>query len=452
MPSSDQDEIVARYIERLSELEADPAEPDLDAEKLAAIAVEVGIDEEQLALAEREVSRRLEEARSLASDGPYAEADLAVRVAADLAPFSAQPKRVRFEVALSRYLVERTEPAAEACQRSAEAALAAAPDDETLRAEVRAFRKRRQLAPPAARRSSAAGWVAGLGLAGLIAGLGTVWLLADSGPEESGSEPGVWVPPAEVREVRSGKPTQTATATARQTGPRQVPVELVTTAAVEGLAIITHASVLDVYPDSAFYRLKLEWENRTAAELHQLAVRVELLDASGEVAHVETAEPVADRDEPLRPGERRPFRALVRASERVHAARVVVTLGVAQPGAASYPAGPALPLAWDVPRPPGVDLALRQRAVAHRRHGFSGTRHFHELVFEVANQGAQPIQVLKLEIRYSDEAGQPLRRDATWLATSDGPPLRPGVTWTGRTVEILPTAVGGFTLAVIDVR
>jgi len=82
----------------------------------------------------------------------------------------------------------------------------------------------------------------------------------------------------------------------------------------------------------------------------------------------------------------------------------------------------------------------------------SGDKHFHELVFDLTNTGNRPIQVLKLEIRYDDAAGQPLGTDGTWLATSDGPALRPGVTWVGRTVEIVPQAVGGFSLSAIDAR
>lgn len=418
MQQHEEDALVARYIERLTELEQQGSGK-LGHDDLTAIARELGADDALLEKAKATADARFGETVQQIEAGDLDAAALRLRVARDLAPFD--------------------------------------PRGPALEQRIATARRRR-------RTPMLVGFFAAFGLT-----LGIFFASRHAPPPSPPPAPATRpvVPPAPTPRTPPPpiKPAPEAPTRPTPSGNRShhaVPVTLeVESKALEasGGKIVLRQPVVEhrVYTrgeGKGFLHAALELGylgGEGSGTVTRLTGRIELLDAEGAPLASHPFEVVRRYDSPMRAGDYRSVAATARAPTEpiASSARVIVelvTVGAPPPPDAAE--RPSLPLQWRVQRPAGLALEIRERAFTVRP---SGNKHFHQLELEVQPRGAS-LGLLRLEVRFFDAGGELIEVQTPYVTTSSQPALLDGTQRQVRRVALLEKAAARYEIAVLQLQ
>ncbi len=407
------------------------------------MALDVGLTEDDLLAAEAHATEELQRGRNFLQSGLIDDAITSLQEAASLRPHDADALRALAAALQARWGRTGRDADADEAERVLRQLILVSPAERKAYDDLAALRRQRDgdvLAPPAAvARRTRSVVVAAAAVCVLIAGGAVAFIL-------------VKAPAPQPARGQLASPSGSTSAPAPEREPsRDLPVSLEVDGDLAGLTLDIQKSRLDVYDDSTWYRLTGELFNGAASELHELQVKVEILDEEGAVIAAEHETWLSDSEPPARRGDRRAVEVLTQdvtpAARSVRLSRHLATL---QPGAAQYPEAPVMPLLWAVPKPGAADLVLRER---HRQE----SEHFdhdwaYTLTFEVENTGQVAFTHLEIEVRFYDADGDRIAVDYTHVATTSGPALRPGRTWVDSIIEITEERATRLEWAVRDAR
>lgn len=399
------------FIERVLKLQAERTKT-LTPEELRSLALEVGATEDDLAAAAVEAKKRHERGQGHARHQRWGDAIVEFREACALAPHTVEFMHDLAVAYAARWRSEGDGPdrqtAVDLCRRCIE--IDASHDA--------SFALLNDLEKQAARRSTI-WWIAGA--AALIAALGGGWAISQRTP------PPAPRPPPAPPPAPAPPPVPTVSATTASTATEVLPsstLEVDFTAGDSGLSLETRHSHLDNYDDHSFYRLRGIVTNKSKKEIHELKLKLELLDKDGRVVgNPDIFEGFASYEPPMRPGDVTAVSELERTTSAVVAVRVSVHALQAQPAPPSYES--------DKPVKVHVGKATKpiQLVALERFSEVTGEAHeerTYEAHLEVRNASQLTIKGLKLEVRYLGPAGNLLAKDEAYVVATDDPAFRPG--------------------------
>ncbi|MEM9246305.1 MAG: bacterial transcriptional activator domain-containing protein [Cyanobacteria bacterium P01_F01_bin.153] len=461
--SSHADDIVTRYIQRISEL--NHFKKKLPNQKeLEAIALEMGMDEADIKLAKAEARACLQRARTYSRAGRWEDA-IAEFERASLVPITDADTLLEWAQAhQGRYQETRESLHREKGQRLARQCLGIAPDsqkaaqllnqlDEIARSSPR--NSPRSAPPPVRRKTS--GVLANTGRAVavvlILAGVGAFgYLRAARVSQRSGA-------PVPVDAPVNAPNTQSKGVTSKSvsgTGTDTIPAELIVGENGAGLELETRNSGLTRYSNSTFYKAAFSLVNNTQQEISEADAQLEYLDSSGNVIHTKSIKIVSSLNATLRPGDRQPVTVIssnqqVSNLDKLSNVRLKTTYLKTAPAPASYPASPAGNFGWAAVQPPGADLkiGIRTEAVSSYQNGASN---YLNLVLEVTNTGSVNLSKLKLEVEVFDEQDQSLKTRPLSVSSTLMPPLVQGETRLMKTTIGVPRSPQKYTLMVVEAQ
>ncbi|MGD1939514.1 MAG: hypothetical protein ACFCA4_18470 [Cyanophyceae cyanobacterium] len=466
--SSRADDIVTRYIQRISELSHHKKKlPDQG--ELEAIALEMGMDEADIKLAKAEARACLQRARTYSRAGRWEDA-IAEFERASLVPITDADTLLEWAQAhQGRYQETRDSLHRDKAQRLARQCLGIAPDSQKaaqLLNQLDAIassspRSTPHGAPPPARRKTS-GVLANTGRAVavvlILAGVGAFgYLRAARVSSRSGSPVPVDAPVNAPNTQPKGVTSKGVTSkSVSGTGTETIPAELVVGENGAGLELETRNSGLTRYSNSTFYKAAFSLINNTQQEISEAEAQLEYLDSSGNVLHTKSVKIIGSLNATLRPGDRQPVTVIssdqqVPNLDKLSNVRLKTTYLKTAPAPASYPASPTGNFGWAAAQPPGADLkiGIRTEAVSSFQNGASN---YLNLVLEVTNAGSVNLSKLKLEVEVFDDQDQSLETRSVSVSSTLMPPLVQGETRLLKTTISVPRSPQKYTLMVVEAQ
>ncbi len=209
-----------------------------------------------------------------------------------------------------------------------------------------------------------------------------------------------------------------------ETDRQDIPITLLAEANSPDFYLNQESSFLRKNGNNFQYQLRASLINQDR-EIEALRLALALLDAEGKVRYEEVIE-VIEQDAPeVRPGDAIPISFLAR-SRRLDASITRAQLRVDfveayQPEPEPEPAQ-EIRLDWETPRLSGIELAWRER---YQTIQIEPDFFTHYLVWEYENTGEQPIQRLKVGIKWLDKNLRQVHEEELDVIEADAPLLQP---------------------------
>lgn len=425
----DQDALMGRYIERLSALDHPDAEP-LDEAGLADIARDVGISDAALRRAAQQADQLQLQGYAAMAAGQLDRAVDLMRLAAELAPGSAEAHLALGQAHAQRWQLDRRAADRQAAQRRANHAMALQPDSPgaarllaQLEAPLPAATQ-----PATAGSSRVPGWLtlaAGIGLGALLVIAGIAFRPAPPAPQEPVQPP---TPVQAVAPVAVAPVTPSRPASPKPAKPPAAALALTFDgSALPGLTLRRHAvrqGLIDVEVDAVL-------EQKSARVFKELLLEAALLDADGRVLLTSQEAFVGDFNPAVLQGDLVPVRLRLQGAEMPQGASVRLKVITAQFAVARTTAGkPSSPeLIWAMPAPAGVQLQVVDRFNDAKTIGANGKiwSRSHDAEWVLTNTGQRPIEQMQMAVRYLDDRGAiAFQSDEVHAVVNFLPTLDPG--------------------------
>lgn len=418
------EEALKAYIARILAVKADRS-ADLSADDLRAIALDLGLSEDDLAAGRAEAERYHQRGMGFLRHRRWADAVEELKAASALAPDRLDVCHALASAHAGRWHQDRHPVDRDAAEALARRCLDLAPDHEpsfvllnALDAPARSGSPRRWLKPAL---------LLGISLVSL-AGAMAAWDRR----------------PATVSAV----PASTA---ARPAPLVEVPVSLVADAKAAGIRLDARLSQLANYETSSYYKQAIALTNTGATEWQTLTLQAEYLDADGAVIAQKPVTALANHKASVRPGDVHLFNDLQRTTPRLQQVRLRVLVRQEVPIKAAKLVPRPLEATWATAAPAGVKLAFRERSGAVSRNAMFSTVYVKPVV-EIENTGSVTVKTLRMAISLYDAGNKLL---GTWehLAVSgEGMSLPPGETRLDNWIEQAPTSYHHYRLRVVEVE
>lgn len=421
MAHDDDGALLSAWIEQVGRMPAEADGPDERSYK--AVALELGLTEDDLARVEAAVEAHLARGRNYLSHGRAGDAVGELRQARTLAPWRPDIAHALAEAHAARFETRRDEADREAARALIRARLDRDPDHQPSYALLnRLDRSPTGLARPAsaARRrlllASAGGVLLILALSGLMAGL------------MGGGER----PPPPPAPAEPGVPGATADPGLPR-GTFDLPVEVVSWDKFAGIAIDAAGSTLN-RSVGASARVALRVRNTLDGQgLDALAGALEFLDDAGAVVAEERVELLNSAHSMLYPGEQQPYGHAFTVDPRVTRARLILET-LRRKSAAEPPPSKPICVRWAIDRPSHLDLAFGLRGLRWSL----GTLH---MDLTVQNRGPNAVENLVFSLEHLDADDRPIAEtsvlDKETVAAAWMPPFEPGELRLARHMKVL---------------
>ncbi|MEM8605171.1 MAG: hypothetical protein AAGF24_15225 [Cyanobacteria bacterium P01_H01_bin.121] len=246
-------------------------------------------------------------------------------------------------------------------------------------------------------------------------------------------------------EVQSFTPSTPATG-----NEQDIPIERGANLTAAGLDLEVRQSRLQKFNPDSFYNLTALLVNNSDQELQKVNLVLELLNASGEVLSRPPLKALDTFHPSLRPGDRYPFATTLRTTASVAQARLTSELVDGLPAANQYDPGTVVPIDWGVEQPAHWQLEARQRSLSVKPMLFKEGSDRANATFAITNTGAAPLQKLKLELRFYDKGQEPLGTESLLIAYGDRPALLPNETRLIRGIEEIGSGFDNYELVVVE--
>lgn len=397
-----------------------------DARSYKAVALELGLTEDDLARVEAVVDDHAARGRNYLTHGRPADAVSELKQARALAPWRADIAHALAEAHAARYAARGDEADREAARALARRRLDHEPDHQPSYALLNRLDSppdHRPRTPGAARRRLL-----------LVAGGLVLLMLALSGlmaQMMSGPEPPPEGPPPPPVPVTGERPPPPTPATPR--GTVDLPVEVVSWDKFEGIEIDGAGSALD-RGVRASARVTLRIRNTLAGQgLDALGATLELLDAQGEVVTREPVELLNSAHPTLYPGEQQVFGRRFTVDPGAARARLILE-SLRRKSAAEPPPSKPICVRWDMPQPSHLDLEFGLRGLRWSL----GTLHMN---LTVRNRGGNAVENLVFRVVHLTADDAPITEssalDKETVAAGWMPPFEPGELRLARHMKVL---------------
>ncbi len=411
------DDMLVRYTEKVSEL-LDKRSEKLADEELASLAQELGLSEEDIALAKSEARAHRERGEGYLKNGLANEAVAQLESAHVLAP-NDQDVIASYARALTlRFEGSGQSEDRDAAERLAKRLLEDAPSDQRAFEVLKRLKKRPTKRPMLPLVAVAVVAVVAVGVLGTFGVKSTAppprstTITIPAQPPKPVAPVAPVAPVVEVEPPQSQKPNEVPPATlpklpAAPIKPQTVlpiydpggtPLVFFPGPSGEGVRLIAHRSI---YDRAGHHAIDARLVNGSTSKIYALTLSISLQDAQG-------AELGASRVElessGYRPGDLVPIFETIRSASKP--AKVLVRLEGATVGAPQplYPVAVEVPAVWDVSEPSGAALVIKQRnpealdAVTVEVHNNSPKTVTHlEIEKRMMRQG-KPAEVVRLTV------------------------------------------------------
>ncbi len=169
-----------------------------------------------------------------------------------------------------------------------------------------------------------------------------------------------------------------------------------------GLTLDLRQSRLENYEDASYYTLQAVLHNTSDQEINALQLQVEYLDSNGEEYESESTDAIADANDTVRPG-------VLKLDE--------------VPAPDSYPVGLLIPYAWGSQQPDQLSFDLVARTENVSSYDLTDSSIF-DAQWNVTNTGDSAIRQLKLRVNFYNLQNQlTLSEDILAVGSSNAPML-----------------------------
>ncbi|NEO25383.1 MAG: hypothetical protein F6K03_00420 [Kamptonema sp. SIO4C4] len=218
----------------------------------------------------------------------------------------------------------------------------------------------------------------------------------------------------------------------------------------EGILLEIPQSRLNVYPDSAFYKLQGILVNQRNRELAQIEANFTFLDNQGTAIANETQMILRRSHAPLRPSDRHAFNLIQTVPATLAQVQINVNILEQLPAARSYEPSQPIDLVWLFDPPQEVALEAKERTHTQRNYSETVT---HQAIWEITNTGEVGLRLVKMQVKFYDQKGDLLESRDRFLVSSSEPPLLPGETRLLKSLLTgLDTEFTRYELAVVEAQ
>ncbi len=457
----DNDEQLQAFLERVIRL-SDERGRALSEDEVHEIGLDVGLTEEDLALAKEEGLEHLERARNFLGYGRLDDAIAELEDAIVLLPGRIEARSQlahtlfeRFQKFGNRDDLERAEALVRQCLDI----------DPNFRDGYELLNAIDQASGTATSKGGKRVMVAAAASLVLLLGAGAGFFLVSADAPQPGPSEQVAVPPAVKTPVSDQNTTSSEPSKAAKTrGAHDIPIELVDKAN-SGLELEVRKAKLDVYPESAFFKFRGFLKAPTGLEFSKVEASLQLLDAeSRQVAELSTRGILDSHQPALRPGGTHPFHLLQEGNNTVTRATLTIESAESFPSDGNYPDAKPIEASFEEGTPSGFELAFGQRDLSTKKNTLvnKDKRHFRGY-FEVENNSGRAIKLLKVRARFYDKRGELLSVDKlidkddltsqeTYVVSTSSPALLPGETRAFAILATVPETYETYRLSVSELR
>jgi hypothetical protein len=238
-----------------------------------------------------------------------------------------------------------------------------------------------------------------------------------------------------------------------------VPVRIVGNEKTSGWNWEVDSSTFTPYVGAWSYNLRM-YARPVGYEIRQAALKIELISRTGDVVTAGREEFHGDYQPVVRNQDVIPIDYLQHEKTDLmpDLAEVVLSMETLSrhPAPPGYEPCPIVETAWP-DRPDHMKIEVRRRSLTVAQgYMFDQTKLRHDLVLELKNTGATPLELVKFGVAYFDRAGK-LRHKVESLAVIETQPVfRPGQVWGARVLTGLPDMkaeeYGRYEVSVIEAR
>ncbi len=480
--SSNADNIVARYIERVSELSQRRQQLPTQTE-LESLALELGLSKADLKLAQAEAKACRQRARTYCRVGRWEDA-IAEFEGSALIPVTSPDILLDWAKAhKGRYEETGKKADRDQAQQLARQCLDIQPN---FRAAAILLNELDVITPPSKGIVSSAksiglrtgqnltdtiqpklkGRVAPV-LVGVVAIAGAAALgylraerrisVPQPAPQGEESNNTIASPPLPSASPAITRPNSPRTTSNQPSGAITIPAELKTGDGEPGLVLETRTSGLTRFSNGvANYRGQFMLVNQTQREISRTYAMLEYLDSDGTVIHSKPVKLLDSFQPVLRPGDRHPISVLDSSTNvgtlgTLASVRFTPNYSESTPAAASYPPAKVGKFTWGVSQPPGADIKIGIRHQTVNSYN-AGASNYFKMTAEVTNTGTVNLKRLKLELDILDGQGQSIGTRPLLVSFGTRPPLLQGETRLVRTTVSIPRSPERYSIRVVDVE
>ena len=468
--SGSNDDIVSRYIRRVSELSQRQQQLPNPTE-LEALALELGLSEADLKLAQAEARACLQRARTYKRVGRWGDA-IAEFEAASLVPITDPEILLDWAHAhRGQYIETRTQEHWTKAQQLARQCLTLKPDCNTAAHflnELDAIANPNppntlatpepplpQISPKKHELTLQARWRRAQVTIVASAAIGSAAMGYLRATNQLPTPPR---PVPSITTELSSPPAASPPSTTHngQQGTITIPAQLTPGEGGPGIELETRTSGLNRYNNSTYYKGQFMVVNNTQREISKGSAQLEYLDTNGTVIHSKSVKLLDTFQPTLRPGDRHPL-AIYDSNTRVPKLdqlaqiRLTPTYLESTPAAQSYPDTPTGKFVWGAPQPPGAAIQVGIRNQSTDSYGSSSSYYF-KLTLEVTNTGSVNLNKLKFKVDILDSNNQSLETRPILVSYGNQPPLLRDETRLVRTTIALPRSPKKYQLTVVEVE
>ena len=425
------DQMIENYIERVLALRQSQTLQQADLESLA---LELGMTADDIDEAKGKAQDHLSRGKSYLQCRRWDDAIEELKQAAALNPVDLTVLHALAEAYQSRYLQQRRRVDKDEAIVLAKQCLALKPDD------LDAIARMNALDAPAGNRRSKALWIgggAGIGLLGLLAG--STLLIGVNPKQQSLFSDNISLTTSSENSRRN----ITADQTSQVLPELDIPIEF----DAPGLEIDPRLSRLNNYTDSSFYTLNGVLLNNGDQELATLRLKVDYLDAQGNILATESTEAVADNEAELRPGDTHAVNLLKKINPDLTQVRLSVVTQDQIPAASNYSLNPVVNYTWGFTKPANLDFSIAARTDQFKNYG---SRAYHDAVFAITNTSEVAIKKLKLQIDFYDAQDQIIGSEDILVVYGNDAPMVPGEIRPKRSIHQAPETYASYRLTVLE--
>lgn len=192
-----------------------------------------------------------------------------------------------------------------------------------------------------------------------------------------------------------------------------------------GLTLDLRQSRLENYEDASYYTLQAVLHNISDQEINALQLQVEYLDSNGDVFESESTEAIAEANATVRPGDYHAFDLIHKTTPDL----ATIYLGVLNldevPAPDNYPVGLLIPYTWGSQQPDQLSFDLVARTEDISSYDLTDSAIF-DAQWTVTNTGDSAIRQLKLRVNFYNLQNQLTLSEDILAVGSSTAPMLPG--------------------------
>ncbi|MFG6096173.1 FxLYD domain-containing protein [Leptothoe sp. ISB3NOV94-8A] len=216
-----------------------------------------------------------------------------------------------------------------------------------------------------------------------------------------------------------------------------------------GVVIEPRLSRLDNYTDSSYYTLQGVVLNDSDQEIDSLQLQIEYLNKDGVAIATDSTDAIAENDATVRPGDSHAFDLIQKITPELTDVRLNLTTIDEVPAPPNYAQAPPIDYTWSFQQPTQVKFALATRSENFNLYDLTDSAFF-DAEWSVTNTGDSAIRKLKLQASFYNTNGELiLNQDILAVYGSDAPML-PGEVRPVRVIKSIEQDYARYEVTVLE--